>query len=194
MYYLFCDKDCQKPEKYKVIEGTFDNLIRNGHGEQQFENGCIYRGEFVDDAFHGQGEFIFPEQTKIFGHFDNNHFRKGYIQLSIGIKIMCLTETDYETFEDFFKEFKLQIGPECHLVGNTNNRGHLESAQIIMKNEVVASYQNTNLVFKIPDNSKNYIIVGRLWLYIGEITNSSNENHTGRSFLFFSNSCIRSHY
>jgi len=182
MYYLFCDKECQKPEKYRVIDGNFDNFVRNGRGEQQFENGCIYRGDFVDDAFHGQGEFLFPEQTKISGFFDNNHFRKGTIALSIGLKIACLTETDYETFEDFFKDFKVAIAPDCVLTGTTNSRGHLETAQIIIKNEVVATYQNTNLVFKLPNDSKNHLIVSRLWFYVGEVINSTTENHTGPVF------------
>lgn len=182
MYYLFCDKECQKPEKYKVLEGNFDNLIRNGRGEQQFENGCIYRGDFVDDTFHGQGEFLFPEQTKITGYFDNNHFRKGTIALSIGVKIGCVTETDYETFEDFFKDFKVVIAPDCVLTGSTNNRGHLETAQVIFRNEVVATYQNTNMTYKIPNDSKNYLIVSRLWFYIGEVMNFTYEDHSGQAF------------
>lgn len=182
MYYLLCDKECQKPEKYKVIEGSFEGGVRRGRGEQQFENGCIYRGDFAEDNFHGQGEFIFPESTKISGFFENNHFRKGTITLSIGVKIGCVTETDYETFEDFFKEFKVLLSNNCFLAASTSSRGTLESAQVYLNNEPIVSYSSSNLVFKIPGDSKTYLVVSKLWFYIGEIMPQSGEGHASPNF------------
>jgi hypothetical protein len=182
MYYLLCDKDCQKPEKYKVFEGSFQNGIRNGKGEQQFENGCIYRGDFAKDAFHGSGDFIFPEGTKITGFFDNNRFRKGTVALSIGINISCITETDYETFEDYFKEFRVGIAPDCFLMGFTSTRGLLESAQVYVRGEPVATYQGSNLVFKVPGDPKAYLIVSKLWFYVGEIFSQGGDNFSGPVF------------
>lgn len=182
MYSLLSNKDFQKPEKFILTDGTNKLQIRNGKGEQQFENGCIYRGEFLEDCIHGQGEFIFPEQSSLTGFFDNNHFRKGTITLSIGIKLSCVTETDYETYEDFLKEFRVQLAPDCFLIGSTNNRGQLEKADVFLKNESVATFANTNLVYKIPTDQKTFLIVSRLWFYIGEIMNSNIENHVGQIF------------
>lgn len=182
MYYLFSDKRSQKKEKYTKLDGTPDNNGRNGKCEQKFENGCIYRGQFVDDLFHGIGEFTFPEGSVLSGKFEQNHFRKGTISLSVGIKIGCLTETDEETFEDFFKEFKVILSPDCYLTGTTNDRGNLENAQIVHKDEVVCSYQNADLLFKIPGDTKYSIIVSRLWFYIGEVMNHVSENYSGPIF------------
>ena len=182
MYYLLSDKECQKPEKYIKLDDTPDINGRNGKSEQKFENGCTYRGQFVNDLFHGLGEFTFPEGSVLSGQFDQNHFRKGTISLSVGIKIGCLMETDYETFEDFFKEFKVILSPDCYLSGTTNNRGNLENAQIVLKNETVLTYQNINLLFKIPGDTKNYLIVSRLWFYIGEVMDYESENHSGPIF------------
>lgn len=182
MYYLLSNKEYQKPEKFTSLDSIQKKSGRNGKGEQKFENGCIYIGEFVDDMFHGNGEFLFPEGTILTGLFEQNHFRKGTISLSVGIKIICHTETDYDTFEDFFKDFKVVLTPDCFLTCTTNAKGHLDSAQVVSKNVVLANYQNVNLVFKIPNETKNYLIVSRLWFYIGEIMNFSSEHQSGPIF------------
>lgn len=182
MYYLLCDKDCQKPEKYKAFDGSPGNGARHGKGEQQFENGCIYRGDFHKDAFHGSGEFVFPEGTKIAGFFDNNRFRKGTISLSIGLTISCITDTDYETFEDYFKEFRVGLAPDCFLVGFTGARGTLESAQVYVRGDPVASYQGTNLVFKIPGEQKTFLVVSKLWFYVGDLQPQSGDPYAAPVF------------
>lgn len=182
MYHLLSDKECQKPEKFKSIDGGSEIGPRRGRGEQLFENGCIYRGDFVDDLFHGQGEFTFPESTRLSGFFDNNHFRQGTVSLSVGIRIECVTETDYETLEDFYKEFRVQLTEDTALVGRTSNRGQLESAHVLRSEKKVASYNGSNLVFKLPGDSRNYLIVSKLWFYIGEIMQTTGDNHSGPVF------------
>lgn len=182
MYFLLIDKECQKPEKYSKLDSTPEKNGRCGRGEQKFENGCIYKGNFLDDMFHGNGEFVFPEGTLLSGQFEQNHFRKGTISLSVGIKLGCVTETDYETLEDFFKEFQVVLGPETFLKGSTNNRGHLETAKVVSRGQTVSSFAGTNLVFKMPGDNKQFLIVSRLWFYIGDMMNFSGENHTGPIF------------
>ena len=182
MYYFLCDKSCQKPEKYKPLEGSFQNGVRHGRGEQLFENGCVYRGEFQKDAIHGKGEFTFPEGTTLVGFFDSNRFRKGTITLSIGIKIGCIMETDYETCEDHFKEFQVMVAPECVLYGHTSSRGSLESAQIVLRGEPVMTYSGSNMVFKIPGDPKTHLVVSKLWFYLGEVTAHNSDGFSGPIF------------
>lgn len=182
MYHLLSDKECQRPEKFKSADGSSEVGPRRGRGEQLFENGCIYRGEFVDDMFHGQGEFTFPESTRLTGLFENNHFRQGTVVLSVGIRIDCRTETDYETLEDFYKDFQVQLPDDIFFMGRTSNRGQLESAHIARGDKKIASYSGSNLVFKLPGDSRNYLIVSKLWFYIGEILQANGDNHNGPAF------------
>ena len=134
MYYLLSDKQCQKPEKYIKFDEIPNKSGRNGKGEQRFENVCIYRGHFYDYFINGIGEFIFPEGTVLSGQFNQNRFIKGTVALSVGIKFECLTETNYETFEDFFKEIRVLLAPNWYFIGTAKNGGNLENAQIMINN------------------------------------------------------------
>jgi hypothetical protein len=177
MYHLVTDKDSFKSSKFQFIgNGQMSNGEKNGLASQDFENGCTFVGNFVDDQIHGKGKFCFPEGSSLEGFFENNHFRQGVINLSVGVSINCLTMTDSETNEDFLKEFSIKFRSSYSVKAVTNEKGNIENAVIMdKKGDIVARYKLGNLVFKLPDHQNQYIVVSKLWVYEGGLYNYSSD-------------------
>jgi hypothetical protein len=177
MYHLFTDKDSFKSSKFQFIGGgKMVNGEKNGPATQDFENGCTFVGNFVDDQIHGKGKFCFPEGSYLEGFFEHNHFRQGFINLSVGVSINCLMMTDTETNEDFMKDFSMKFRSSYSVKGVTNEKGNIENAVILdKKGDVVARFKVGNLVFKLPEHQNQYIVVSKLWVYEGGLYNYSSD-------------------
>ena len=183
MYHLLSDKESQKTHKFQFIDGKMIEGERTGFGVQDFENGCVYTGQYVEDRAHGKGKFTFPEGTVLEGFFEHNHFRHGMITLSVGIVIQGVTETDPDAMEDFLKDFSIKFKSGYVLKGSTTNKGFIENAMIFDRNNnVVARYRSGNLIHKVPEVPSTYIVVSKLWVYEGGIINNTPENSVSITF------------
>uniref|UniRef100_A0A672N2A4 Uncharacterized protein n=1 Tax=Sinocyclocheilus grahami TaxID=75366 RepID=A0A672N2A4_SINGR len=56
---------------------------RNGHGIQEWPDGCKYEGDFVNNLKHGIGMYSWPDGSKYTGKFYLNR-KEGY-----GVQTIC---------------------------------------------------------------------------------------------------------
>lgn len=183
MYHLLSDKESQKNHKFQFLDGKLVDGERTGFGVQDFENGCVYTGQYLEDRAHGKGKFTFPEDSTLEGFFEHNHFRHGIITLSVGVIVQGVTETDPDTMEDFLKDFSMKFKCGYVLKGSTTNKGFIENAMIFDRaNNIVARYRSGNLIHKVPETPNTYIVVSKLWAYEGGIISGASENSSSIAF------------
>ena len=64
-------------DEYEYV-GGFKEGKKFGSGDMTFSNKSIYRGNWENDCFHGEGVFIYENSREYFdGIFEKNHFKKG---------------------------------------------------------------------------------------------------------------------
>lgn len=169
MYCFLRNRYCASKSRVNRMarsEEGLDRLI----GERTYDNGAVYKGEFLEESVDGSGKLEFPDGTVIEGRFAKDRFIEGEVRYFGVIKVKCRIGFSERTQDDFMEEFCFRLASGYCVRGSCRSGGNINLAEVFdRRGNLLAVFEGKRVKVEVEGSPGLTIVVTRTWVYEGLI-------------------------